>query len=90
MSTGLTQSKERYLSENLKWMVKYYALNGLYSPLSPVYYFKLCFALHLRYDGRISMFPMQHEGMQHRIFCLTVLGEGCYTNAAEKLTSLAD
>lgn len=46
--TGLTQSKGRYLSVCLKWMAKYYALNCLYSPLFPLYYFKLCFAQHLK------------------------------------------
>lgn len=50
LCTGLTQSNERHLSQNLKWMVKYYALNCLYSPLSPLYYLKICFAWHLKYD----------------------------------------
>lgn len=48
LCTGLTESKERYLSEDLKWMVKYYALNCLYSPLFPLRYFKLCFPWHLK------------------------------------------
>lgn len=50
LCAGLTQSKERYLSQNLKWMVKYYALNCLYSPLSPLYCLKLHFAWHLKQD----------------------------------------
>lgn len=50
-------------------MLKYYAPNALYSPISAIYYFELC--LHLKYDGyvcRISMFPVQHEGMWNRFF----------------------
>lgn len=49
LCTGLTQSKERYLSENLKWMVKHYALSCLYSPLSVLFQTLLCSAPEIGY-----------------------------------------